>query len=82
MIPAELPFRPDFLWPDFRDGFEEPFRGSVSDGESTVRTKCRPFEIPAAQAANSVQEFQMEERHWIFNCASAHNFSKFVKGGC
>jgi hypothetical protein len=26
--------------------------------------QCRPFEVPAPQAANSVQELQMENRHW------------------
>jgi hypothetical protein len=30
VIPAELSFRPDFLWPDFRGGFQRPSEGSVS----------------------------------------------------
>jgi hypothetical protein len=32
--------------------------------------QCRPFEVPAPQAANSAQEFQMEKRHWNHNFAS------------
>jgi hypothetical protein len=39
------------------------------------------FEVPAPQAANSVQELQMEKRHWS-RLASAHDFPKFVNGGC
>jgi hypothetical protein len=41
----------------------------------------RPFEVPAPQAANSVEELQMEMRHCNREFASAHNFPKFVKDG-
>jgi hypothetical protein len=26
--------------------------------------QCRLFEVPAPQAANSIQELQIEKRHW------------------
>jgi len=34
------------------------------------------------QAANLFQELQIEKRHLNCKFASAHNFPKFVKGGC
>jgi hypothetical protein len=34
------------------------------------------------QSANSIQELQIAKRHWNHIFASAHDFPKFVKGGC
>src|SRR6516225_10457309 len=42
---------------------------------------CRLFEVPAAQAATSVRELQIEKRHQSRNFASADDFPKFVKSG-
>jgi hypothetical protein len=47
----------------------------------TFEGSCRLFEAPAPQAANSAQELQIEKRQENRQFASAHNFSKFVKGG-
>jgi hypothetical protein len=44
--------------------------------------ECRLFEVPTPQAANPVQELQIEKRHQNHRFAGAHNFPKFVKGGC
>src|SRR4029077_4890578 len=44
-----------------------PLRGGNDRGGND---KCRPFEVPAPQAANSDQELQMEKRHWNHNFAS------------
>jgi hypothetical protein len=38
--------------------------------------QCRLFEVPAPQAANSVQELQIEKRHWNHGFASAHKLSE------
>jgi hypothetical protein len=41
----------------------------------------RLFEVPAPQAANSIQELQTEKRYWNHKFAGAHDFPKFVNGG-
>jgi hypothetical protein len=45
----------------------------------SAAVQCRLFEVPAAQAANSIQELQIESGTRINVFASAHDFSKFVK---
>jgi hypothetical protein len=40
VIPVEPMFRPGFLWPDFRGGFQETaLRGRYQDGKRAVDTK-------------------------------------------
>jgi hypothetical protein len=48
---------------------------------ATAIAAASRFEVPAVQAAHSIQELQIEKRHWNHEFASAHDFPKFVKGG-
>jgi hypothetical protein len=45
------------------------------------RRWCRLFEVPAPQAANSIQQLQNRKRTRTIKIASARSFPKFVKGG-
>src|SRR6185437_5668727 len=48
----------------------------------TSGNHCRRFEVAAPRAADPVRQLQMASGTKINTLASAHDFPKFVKGGC
>jgi hypothetical protein len=55
------------------------FDGALPEAQRDYCGSCRLFEVPAPQAANSIQELQIESGTRIRRFANAHDFPKFVK---
>src|SRR5262249_14301554 len=50
--------------------------------EHPIATWCRLFEVPARRAANSVQELQIDKRHWQYENWQCPYLFEVRKGGC